>query len=135
MLSDEHTIEVVADAADIDENLHVSNLVYLRWVIDAAVSHSNAVGWDHARYVREGAMFVVRRHEIDYLASAALGDRISVTTHIESWSAATSIRHTRVERDGKVLARAVTTWAFLSLDGRPRRIPAHVHEAFASKVG
>lgn len=131
--SDEHTIEVVAQPADIDENQHVSNLVYLRWVIDAAVAHSEAVGWDHARYVREGCVFVVRRHEIDYLASALQGDRVLVTTFVSSWSAATSKRFTRITRDGRELARAVTTWAFVGLDGRPRRIPVHVLDAFRAR--
>lgn len=126
----EFTLEVVALPADIDVNLHVSNLVYLRWVVDAAVAHSIAAGWDQARYVEEGATFLVRRHEIDYLASALEGDRVQIVTHVESWTAATSRRVTRIERDGKVLARAVTIWAFVAFDGRPRRIPAPIREAF-----
>ncbi len=130
MFSAEHLLEVAAAPADIDENGHVSNLVYLRWVLEAAVSHSEAVGWDHARYVAAGAVFVVRRHEIDYLASAMAGDRLQIVTHIESWSAATSVRRTRVVRDGRDLARCVTTWAFVGLNGRPRRIAAEIVEAF-----
>lgn len=130
MFSAEHTLEVTAQPADIDENGHVSNLVYLRWVLEAAVSHSEAVGWDHARYVAAGALFVVRRHEIDYLASAMAGDRLHVVTHIERWSAATSVRKTRIVRDGRELARCATTWAFVGLNGRPRRIAADVVEAF-----
>lgn len=132
--SDEHTIERVALPADIDENGHVSNLVYLRWVLDAAVSHSEAVGWDHAHYVQIGAAFFVRRHEIDYLAAAMEGDKVKVITHIASWSAATSIRKTRIVRDGRELARSVTTWAFVGLNGRPRRIPPEVLDAFRAKV-
>jgi len=131
--SAEHTIEIVAQPADIDENLHVSNLVYLRWVVAAAVAHSEAVGWDHARYLEQGAVFLVRRHEIDYLASAVEGDRVQLVTHVGSWSAATSKRHTRIVRDGREVARAVTTWAFVGLDGRPRRIPAEILEAFRAK--
>jgi acyl-CoA thioester hydrolase len=130
MFSKEHTLEVVAQPTDIDENGHVSNLVYLRWVLDVAVSHSEAVGWPHARYLQTGAVFVVRRHEIDYFASAMAGDRLQLITHIESWSAATSLRRTRIVRDGKDLARCLTTWAFIGLNGRPRRIAADVVEAF-----
>jgi acyl-CoA thioester hydrolase len=128
--SDEHTIELVAQPSDIDENGHVSNLVYLRWVQDAARSHSEAVGWDHAAYIRAGAAFFVRRHEIDYFAAAVEGDRIVVTTFVSTWSAATSERRTRIVRDGKELARCVTTWAFVGLNGRPRRIPPDVVAAF-----
>lgn len=133
-LAYEHTLEVVATPGDIDLNMHVSNLVYLRWVVDAAVAHSIAAGWDQARYVKEGATFLVRRHEIDYLASAVEGDRVQVITHVEGWTAATSRRVTRIVRDGRVLARAVTVWAFVGFDGRPRRIPAEIHEAFTATM-
>lgn len=130
MFSREHTIEITAQPADIDENGHVSNLVYLRWVQEAAIAHSTAVGWPHARYLELGAIFVVRRHEIDYLAAAMEGDRVQVTTFVDSWSAATSLRKTRIVKDGKELARCITTWAFIGLNGRPRRIAPELVEAF-----
>lgn len=130
MFSREHTLEVTAQPADIDENGHVSNLVYLRWVLEVAVAHSEAVGWGHARYIEAGAVFVVRRHEIDYLASAMAGDRLELVTHIDSWSAATSVRKTRIVREGKELVRCVTIWAFVGLNGRPRRIAPEIVAAF-----
>lgn len=130
--SDEHTIDVVALPSDIDENGHVSNLVYLRWVQDAAIAHSTAVGWDHEAYKRAGAAFFVVRHEIDYLGAAFEGEALQVTTVVTTWSAATSERRTRIVRpsDGKLLARCVTKWAFVGLNGRPRRIIPEVVEAF-----
>jgi acyl-CoA thioester hydrolase len=130
--SDEHTIEVVAQPSDIDENGHVSNLVYLRWVQDAAVAHSTAVGWDVAAYKRAGAAFFVVRHEIDYLGASYEGEVLKVTTVVTTWSAATSERRTRIVRssDEKLLARCVTKWAFVGLNGRPRRIIPEVVEAF-----
>jgi acyl-CoA thioester hydrolase len=133
--SDEHSIEVVAQPSDIDENGHVSNLVYLRWVQDVALAHSTHVGWDHARYREVGAAFFVRRHEIDYLGAAFLHDVLTITTFVSTWSAATSERRTRIVRksDGKELARCVTTWAFVGLNGRPRRIMPEVVEAFRRK--
>ena len=73
-----HALTITAAADDIDELGHVSNLVYLRWVLDAALAHSAAAGWDHAAYRRLGAVFVVRRHEIDYLAPVVAGDEVVV---------------------------------------------------------
>jgi len=130
--SDPHTIEVTATKADIDENGHVSNLVYLRWVQDAALAHSTAVGWDHAAYTRVGAAFFVRRHEIDYLGAAFEGDKLRITTVVTTWSAATSERRTRIVRmsDDRELARCITKWAFVNLEGRPRRIVPEVVQAF-----
>ena len=129
----EHRIDIVASSADVDELGHVSNVAFVRWVQEVAKAHSETVGWDVDAYRRLGAVFVVRRHEIDYLAPAFEGDRITIVTWIESWSAATSIRCTRVVRDSdqRELARAATTWALVSVEsGRPRRIPREIVDAF-----
>ena len=128
-------LRFAAAAADIDELGHVSNLVWLRYVLDAARAHSRAVGLDHAAYLGLGAVFVVRRHEIDYLAPAFEGEALVTRTFIASWGAAVSERRTRIvrARDDHEVLRAVTTWAFVSLEsGRPRRIPREIVDAFAS---
>lgn len=138
------SLEVRAEAADIDELDHVSNLVYVRWVQQAATSHSAAIGWDFEAYRRLGAVFVVRRHEIDYLRSAVLGDRIVLRTWVDSWKAVSSVRMTSIVRldgpgdapeGGTELARARTTWALVSTDtGRPVRIPDDLRERFLRPV-
>lgn len=122
---DRHSIAVVATAADIDEQDHVSNLVYLRWALDAARAHSDARGWDRAAYLQVGAAWFVRRHEIDYLRAAQQGAAITVTTWVESWKRASCVRCTDIAaEDGSLLARVATTWALVELaSGRPTRIP------------
>ncbi|MBC8069429.1 MAG: acyl-CoA thioesterase [Deltaproteobacteria bacterium] len=126
-----HSIEVVAAAADIDEQDHVSNLVYLRWVLDAARAHSDARGWDRAAYLELGAAWFVRRHEIDYLRAARLGATITVTTWVESWKRASCVRCTEITSDGSLLARASTTWALVELaSGRPTRVPEALQSRF-----
>src|SRR5690606_27997745 len=102
--------------------------------LDAATAHSAAVGWTVAAYRELGAIFVVRRHEIDYLASARLGDAIDVVTWVEDWRSASSTRRTELAlADGTVAARALTRWAFVDLArGRPRRIPDEIRAAFAA---
>jgi len=137
MPSPRYSLRLVAAPSDIDELGHVSNLVYVRWVQEAAKSHSAAVGFDHARYVQEGGVFVVRKHVVEYLAPTFAGEEIDATTWIETWSGVTSERHTELVRrsDGKQLARAVTTWVFVSTtNGAPKRVPKHMLEAFAQPV-
>jgi acyl-CoA thioester hydrolase len=129
---------MVAPSSDIDELLHVSNIAYVRWIQEVAKAHSAAVGLDHAEYVRLGAVFVVRRHDIEYLAPAYAGDAILLTTWIAKWGAATSERRTRITRegDGRELVRATTVWAFISMETlRPKRIPPELGEAFARAPG
>ncbi|HVK67369.1 MAG TPA: thioesterase family protein [Polyangium sp.] len=135
--SDEYVFPVVASPEDIDELGHVSNVVYVRWVQDAARAHSEAVGWDTSAYVRAGAVFVVRRHEIDYLAPVFLGDRIEVRTHVARFGAATCERKTRLVRssDGVEVARSVTSWAFVATaTQRPARIPQEIRDVFPAAL-
>jgi len=128
-----HTIVVQPTPDDIDELDHVSNLVYVRWVLEVARAHSDAVGWDTAAYRTLGSIWVVRRHEIDYAQSARLGDELALTTWVDSWKRVSSVRRTEIVRraDDRVLARAATTWAFVELEsGRPTRIPEAVQREF-----
>lgn len=130
----EFRLELVASVDDVDEQGHVSNVVFVRWVQDVAMAHSVAAGWDHAAYLRFGAIFVVSRHEIDYLRPVQAGERVALITRVAWWRAAACERRTRIVRvdDREVLARAVTLWALISVDGgRPLRIPRELAEAFA----
>jgi acyl-CoA thioester hydrolase len=118
---------------DIDALGHASNIAFVRWIQDAAIAHSSAVGLGLEGYQRLGAVFVVARHEIDYLRPAFRGDALLARTWISSVMAAKCLRATELVRvaDGEVLARGLTTWGFVEMaTGRPRRIPAEVREAF-----
>jgi acyl-CoA thioester hydrolase len=126
-------LEIVASPDEIDELNRVSNLVYLRWVLRAAQAHSEAVGYGYHAYQKLGAVFVVRRHEIDYLKPAFAGDRIALSTWIETWRPASVVRRTSVLRvdDGVELARASTRWALVGAEtGRPQRVPEELKQAF-----
>ncbi len=130
--------EFPARAEDCDELGHVSNLVYLRWVLEAAQAHSEAVGWSLQRYLEAGTVWVVRSHEITYLRPAQPGDPIEVRTWVESFKAASSPRCTEILRasDGTLLARARTIWALMGTkNGRPCRIPPEMRADFGRAVG
>ena len=124
-------LRVLADPADIDGFGHVGNLVYLRWVLEAALAHSTARGLDEAAYKARGQGWVVRRHEIDYLRAALAGDELVIETRVAAIAAASSTRRTRILRHGEVLARAATSWAYVDFrSGRPLRIPQDVKALF-----
>ena len=124
---------VTVGEADLDELGHANNIGYLRWLQDAAVAHSAAVGLGFERYVELGGVFVVRRHEIDYLRSALRGDELEVRTHVATVMAAKSERKYDIVRlrDEVVIARALTTWGYVEIaTGRPMRIPDEIYVAF-----
>ncbi len=126
------SLPITAGDADIDELGHVSNLVYLRWVLDVAMAHSRSLGWDHPEYRALGSVFVVRRHEIDYLGQVTAGQALEAQTWVETWKLASCIRKTELVRDGQVVARAATTWAMISFaSGRPTKIPDELRAKFS----
>jgi acyl-CoA thioester hydrolase len=128
-----HEIAFTVTDADIDDLGHASNISYVRWIQDVALDHSRAVGLDLAAYQRLGAVFVVVRHEIDYVRPALRGDRLRARTWVSSVAAAKCMRSTEIyrESDAIVLARSTTTWGFIEVaTGRPRRITDDVRAAF-----
>ncbi len=118
--------------ADIDINGHVNNLRYLEWFLAAAVAHSEAVGWTHARYLELGATWLVRSHTIEYLRPAFAGDELIVRTWVAQITKVSSRRKTQILRpDGVVLARGETLWVFVSRKAHALgRVPPELAAAF-----
>jgi len=124
-----HEVEVLG--ADIDNLGHASNLVYLRWVQDAALAHSTALGFSEQAYLARGQAWVVRKHEIEYLRAAVAGDRLRLETRVTTMKAANSLRKTEIYRASELVCRASTDWVYVDLArGRPARIPDDVRSAF-----
>ena len=131
--SPQFRLELVASPDEVDELNHVSDLAYLRWVVRAARAHSDAVGYDYAAFQRLGAVLTVRRHEIDYLQPATAGDRVALTTWVESWRTTTQVRRTSIVRidDGRELARALTQWGLIDAEtGKPHKVPDAMRDSF-----
>ena len=112
-------------ASDLDERGHVNNVVYLRWVQDAAAAHWATLAPDG---VREDLAWVALRHEIDYLSPAVLGDEIVVRTWVGVAEGLSFERFTEIRRaDGRALARARTLWCPVDArSGKPQRVSAEV---------
>jgi acyl-CoA thioester hydrolase len=118
---------------DLDRQGHVNNLVYVRWMQDAAVAHSSQQGWTPERYESRGIGWVARSHFIEYLKPAFAGDDVVVRTWVAGFKRVSSVRKYRIERplDGVLLAVAETNWAFVDLETRsPCRIPGEVSDCF-----
>jgi len=126
------TILVAKD--DIDGLNHVNNVVYLKWMIDVAIGHCEALGFTFDRFRELGGVFVVRRHEIDYIKSALLGDELTMYTWSEPMESSRALRIYQLmrESDQKLVLEGKTYWAFINPNtGRPTPIPVDITEAFA----
>jgi acyl-CoA thioester hydrolase len=123
----------VARPDEEDENGHVSNVSYVRWIQDAARAHSECVGLDRDAYIRLGGTFIVKRHEVDYRHGCHAGERVIVTTSVDEIRIASASRRTRVIRveDGAEILLARTEWVYVTAQGhRPTRIPHEVMVGF-----
>jgi acyl-CoA thioester hydrolase len=112
--------------SDIDDLGHAGNVSWVRWVNEAAGAHSLSVGLDLEAYRKLGMIWVVRRHDIEYLGAAFEGEALEAITWVDSQRGAICLRRTLLVRSGDrmLLARALTTWALLALpSGKPTRIP------------
>ena len=124
------TLTITATAADIDELGHVNNAVWVQWIQEIATAHWNAAA---APEHREAFIWVVVRHEIDYLRPALVGEKVTGRTWVgEAPRGARFDRHMEfVGADGKVKVRAITQWAIIDIaSGRPIRVPAEVIAPF-----
>ncbi len=125
----ELTIRV--EAADIDQQGHANNVVYLRWVQDVAAAH-----WRAAASAEDQAslLWVVVRHEIDYMRPAYLGDRIVARTWVGAATRLRFERHTELLRaaDRCVLAKARTPWCPIdAASGKPASVSPAVRAHFS----
>ncbi|HJW37249.1 MAG TPA: thioesterase family protein [Candidatus Udaeobacter sp.] len=124
------TVSVLPD--DIDEQNHVNNTVYLRWVQEVATAHWRAIA---SGEVQENIGWVVLRHEIDYKTPAALGDKITLRTWVGKATRLTFERFTEIRRnsDDQLLSNARTLWCPINAQtGRPVRVPAEVRAQFST---
>jgi acyl-CoA thioester hydrolase len=124
-------LAIKVQEADIDQLGHVNNVVYLRWVQDAAVAHWRAT----ATPAQQAALiWVVVRHEIDYAHAARQGDDVVAQTWVGIATKRTFERHTEIRRaqDQTLLARACTLWCPINArTGRPARVDADVRARFS----
>ena len=140
--------------ADIDEQNHVNNTVYLRWIQDVATAHWKSLASADAQ---AAIGWVVLRHEIDYRSPASLGDEILLRTWVGKASRLKFERFTEIHRksgrsdtessggdvdppqDGfavankQLLAQARTLWVPVDVrTGKPMRVSAELRAQFST---
>jgi len=119
-------------AGDIDEQNHVNNTVYLRWVQDVATAHWQAVASPEAQ---KNIGWVVLRHEINYKTPAVLDDKIVLRTWVGKATRLTFERFTEIRRDSdkQLLSEARTLWCPINAQtARPIRVPEEVRAQFST---
>jgi acyl-CoA thioester hydrolase len=121
---------ITAKAEHIDELGHVNNAVWVQWIQEVALAHWYSVA---APGHQDDYIWVVVRHEIDYLRAVTEGETVTGRTWVgEAPKGARFDRNMEfVGADGKVRVRANTVWAIIDRkSGRPIRVPPQVIAPF-----
>jgi len=123
-MKDIFELEIVVNLEDIDVLNHVNNVVYVKWMDKVAFEH-----W--AFLTRNNPLpqfiWVVLRHEIDYIKQAVLGDKITVKTWVGETKGFKSERYMEFYKNNDVLVKAKTIWGMLDAETyKPSRIRENV---------
>ena len=124
--------EFTVPESAVDINGHVNNVVYVQWMQDVAVLHSDSVEGTRAMHAA-GGTWVVRSHTIEYLSPAFAGEEVVALTWVVNFRRVRSIRRHKFFRknDNTLLARGETEWVFVDAEsGTPRKIPEEVMRLF-----
>ncbi|MCK4713063.1 MAG: tol-pal system-associated acyl-CoA thioesterase [Marinosulfonomonas sp.] len=101
---------------------------YLRYIERARSDWVRGLGIDQKLMKAEGLVFVVRRVEADYLASARLDDELVVETDVLQVTGARLVMDQWVKRDGEAIFHAVVTVVVITDAGQVARMPANIRQ-------
>lgn len=116
--------------SDFDVLGHVNNVMYLRYVQEAATHHWQSIATEEQL---TSCIWVVGRHEIDYRHSILPGDEVVGLTWVHEPQGMRFPRSVWLVSPAldKVYAQAYTTWLLLNREtGRPKRIDDPLLERF-----
>jgi len=115
---------------DIDMLNHVNNTVYFRWVQEVATAHWESATTDEQR---SKWVWVIRRHEIDYLRPCFLNDKVMaytwvIPTEINGSDRIVVFKNVATE---KIITQVKTTWILVDpITQRGVKVPAEILQMF-----
>lgn len=121
---------ITINQQDIDVQGHVNNITYLKWVQDVAIAHWNSVSTDK---MKDHLLWVVSRHEIDYLKSAYMDSNLIAKTWVAEPNGAQSDRFVNIcdASNDSIIAKIKTTWYLLDAQSKkPKRIDNEITNVF-----
>lgn len=128
-----HTLTISVRYDECDMYGHVNHATYLRYMQEAALAASAAVGYDAPRYEAMGRAWLVRESDVEYLSPLRYGDAVEVKTWVVDFRRVRSRRAYELRRkgSGELAARAMTDWIFIDRAiQRPVSIPQDVATAY-----
>ncbi|AQS93439.1 thioesterase [Polaribacter sp. BM10] len=123
-MKDIFELNITVTSNDIDDLNHVNNVVYVKWM--------DKVAFEHWAYLTRNNplpeyVWVVIKHEIEYLKQAVIGDVITVKTWVGETKGFKSERLMEFYKNNILLVKAKTVWGMLdAISYKPSRIRENV---------
>lgn len=115
-----HTYNLTVQEADLDELMHVNNVVYFSYLQAAAIEHWYSTV---AAEISDSLRWIVKKHEIEYFKPAFLHDSLTVKTWIEAFGGVSSVRSYEIHREQDLIVRAQTQWIAVDPQSmKPKRL-------------
>jgi acyl-CoA thioester hydrolase len=115
------------EAEHIDHYQHVNNVAYVKQLEITAWAHANTLGLNIQQYQALNRGMVIRRHHINYLAAARLGDELACATWITACDEKLKLtRQFQFVRQGdkQTILTAKTDFVCIALsNGKPALMP------------
>ncbi len=121
---------------ELDAFGHVNGVNLVRYMQEAAIEASSALGFSPDWYNQHSVGWLVRRLSVRYFAPAIYGDEVTAATWLSGLRGVRSIREYDLTRshDGQRVARGRAEWVYMDfLTGEPTRIPDAWADAFTLK--
>ena len=98
---------------------------YLKYFEKSWFEYLVARGLSLAEWEEKGIFFIIKRVEVDYIASARYGEIIQVQTDVAHVTKASfTFQHRVILKDtGKLLAEGKNQMVCITKEGKPRRLP------------
>lgn len=121
---------------DTDAGGIVYHSCYLNFAERARTEMVRELGISQQALLESGTAFAVRRAALDYLRPARLDDLLVVETEVRSVGGATVELDQTIRRDGDgtELVRLDVRLGYITLSGRPARLPAALRGLFETWI-
>lgn len=123
-----HQKQIQVSQNDLDQNNHVSNIRYVKWVNDIAKSHWET---EAPKTILNHYFWVLLSNNIEYKHQILLGETVTLKTYVKSCEGLFSIRIVEILVDKKLCAYSETKWCFMNSETlKPNRIQQEIIDLF-----
>ncbi|WP_302478200.1 tol-pal system-associated acyl-CoA thioesterase [Ruegeria arenilitoris] len=123
---DKHIYRVRVYYEDTDMGGVVYHANYLKYIERARSDYVRRLGNDQNAMRDDGVVWVIRRIEADYLATAKFDDELTIETQFLSRSGVRLTMGQLIKRGETEIFRATVTAVCMNAQGKPVRLPAEI---------